>query len=54
MEGPQSDADTRLYREMAGRVGDETLSIQRRLDALDEVEKIYSKYGKSTGWKVVK
>ena len=54
MEGPQSDADTRLYREMAGRVGDETLSIQRRLDALDEVEKIYSKYGKSSGWKVVK
>jgi len=54
MEGPQSDADTRLYREMAGRVGDETLSIQRRLDALDQVEKIYSKYGKSTGWKVVK
>jgi hypothetical protein len=54
MEGPQSDADTRLYREMAGRVGDDTLSIQRRLDALDQVEKIYSKYGKSTGWKVVK
>jgi|APGre2960657404_1045060.scaffolds.fasta_scaffold07969_3 hypothetical protein len=54
MEGPQSDADTKLYREMAGKVGDETVSIQRRLAALDEVEKIYSKYNKTSGWKVVK
>lgn len=54
MEGPQSDADVRLYREMAGRVGDETVSIQRRLAALDEVEKLYSKYNKTSGWKVVK
>lgn len=53
MEGPQSDADVRLYREMAGRVGDETVSIQRRLAALDEVEKLYSKYNKTSGWKVV-
>ena len=44
MEGPQSDADTKLYREMAGKVGDDTVSIERRLAALDEVEKIYSKY----------
>jgi hypothetical protein len=54
MEGPQSDADSKLYREMAGKVGDETVSIQRRLAALDEVEKIYSKYNKTSGWKVVK
>lgn len=47
MEGPQSDADVKLYREMAGRVGDDTISVQRRLDALDEVERIYSKYGKT-------
>jgi hypothetical protein len=39
---------------MAGKVGDETVSIQRRLAALDEVEKIYSKYNKTSGWKVVK
>ena len=54
MEGPQSDADSKLYREMAGKVGDETVTIQRRLAALDEVEKIYSKYNKTSGWKVVK
>jgi hypothetical protein len=54
MEGPQSDADTKLYREMAGKVGDNTISIERRLAALDEVEKIYSKYNKTSGWKVVK
>jgi actin-related protein len=54
MEGPQSDADTKLYREMAGKVGDNTISTERRLAALDEVEKIYSKYNKTSGWKVVK
>lgn len=54
MEGPQSDADTKLYREMAGKVGDDTVSIERRLAALDEVEKIYFKYNKTSGWKVVK
>ena len=54
MEGPQSDADTKLYREMAGKVGDNTISIERRLAALEEVEKIYSKYNKTSGWKVVK
>lgn len=54
MEGPQSDADTKLYREMAGKVGDDTISTERRLAALDEVEKIYSKYNKTSGWKVVK
>jgi hypothetical protein len=47
MEGPQSDADTKLYREMAGKVGDDTVSIERRLAALDEVEKIYAKYNKT-------
>jgi hypothetical protein len=53
MEGPQSDADVKLYREMAGRVGDETIPIERRLASLNEVEKLYSKYNKNSGWKVV-
>ena len=53
MEGPQSDADVKLYREMAGRVGDETISIERRLASLNEVEKLYSKYNKNSGWKVI-
>jgi hypothetical protein len=47
MEGAQSDADTKLYREMAGKVGDETIPIKRRLAALDEVQEIYSKYNKT-------
>ena len=50
MEGPQSDKDVMLYREMAGRVGDDTIPIRRRLDALQEVRKLYAKYDKqSTG-----
>ena len=47
MEGAQSDADTKLYRDMAGKVGDETVPIKRRLAALDEVQQIYSKYNKT-------
>jgi hypothetical protein len=47
MEGPQSEFDAKLYTEMAGKVGDDTVSIERRLAALDEVEKIYSKYNKT-------
>ena len=48
MEGPQSDRDVSLYREMAGQVGDSTLSVARRLAALDQVEKLYRKYDKTS------
>jgi hypothetical protein len=44
MEGPQSDKDTLLYREMAGRVGDDTLPIARRKAALATVKQLYTKY----------
>lgn len=44
MEGPQSDKDTAMYREMAGRIGDSGISAERRLKALDEVEKLWAKY----------
>lgn len=47
MEGPQSDKDTQLYKEMAGLVGDDTVPIQRRLDALDQVSKLWLKYEKA-------
>jgi flagellar biosynthesis GTPase FlhF len=47
MEGAQSDTDTKLYKEMAGKVGDETIPIKRRLAALEEVEILYSKYNKT-------
>lgn len=46
MEGPQSDRDTALYREMAGQVGDPTLPVERRLFALKEVERLWRKYGR--------
>jgi hypothetical protein len=44
MEGPQSDKDTVLYREMAGRVGDDTLPVARRKAALETVKQLYVKY----------
>jgi len=50
MEGPQSDKDTQLYREMAGQVGDNTLPISTRVAALQEVKRIWAKYeGLNTG-----
>lgn len=44
MQGPQSDKDVALYKEMAGRVGDATLPRERRLAALGIVKQIYAKY----------
>lgn len=48
MEGPQSNYDVDNYKEMAGRVGDSTLPIERRLAALDVVETLWRKYDKGT------
>lgn len=44
MEGPQSDKDVMLYREMAGNIGNDTLPIARRLEALKTVRQLYAKY----------
>lgn len=44
MEGPQSDKDVVLYKEMAGKVGDATVPIDQRTAALDVIEKLWSKY----------
>jgi hypothetical protein len=44
MEGPQSDKDVMMYREMAGQIGDNTLPISRRLAALDTVRRIVAKH----------
>jgi len=43
MEGPQSDRDTMLYREMAGQIGDSNIPIARRLAALQVVENMWAK-----------
>lgn len=44
MEGPQSNMDQLLYREMAGKVGDRTVPIKEREAALDVVERLNKKY----------
>lgn len=44
MEGPQSNLDQILYREMAGKVGDRTVPIKEREAALQTVEKLLGKY----------
>ena len=44
MEGPQSDKDTTNYKEMAGRIGDSSLPIARRMEALATVEELWAKY----------
>lgn len=51
-EGPQSDKDVAYYKEVAGRIGDSTLPIKRRLAALDEVENIWGQFeaGKKFGF----
>jgi hypothetical protein len=49
MEGPQSNFDVANYEKMAGNVADPTLPIERRLAALNEVEKLWRKYDKTDG-----
>ena len=44
MEGPQSDKDRQMYLEMAGKVGDSTLPVARRMAALQTVEELTKRY----------
>lgn len=44
MEGPQSDKDVQLYREMAGNLADDTLPVQTRLSALQTIRLLNQKY----------
>lgn len=44
MEGPQSDKDTQLYREMAGQIGDSTLPIETRRAAIRTIRRLNEKY----------
>jgi hypothetical protein len=43
-EGPQSNQDVNFYKEMVGKVGDETLPRETRLQALQEAKRIYGEY----------
>jgi hypothetical protein len=44
MQGPQSDKDVLLYKQMAGDVANRNLPASRRLAALDTLEKLQGKY----------
>jgi hypothetical protein len=49
MEGPQSNIDVENYKTMAARVGDRTLPVRERLEALDELETLQDKYDELNG-----
>ena len=49
MEGPQSDKDTALYRQMAAQIGDSTVPAETRKAALDAVRSLHQKYAPSGG-----
>ena len=38
MEGPQSNADALLYRQMAGQIGDRTVPVENRIEALKTLQ----------------
>lgn len=44
MEGPQSDKDVAMYKEMAAEIGNAAVPVERRKAALETVEKLWSKY----------
>ena len=44
MEGPQSNMDVLLYKQMAGQIGDSTLPAGNKKAAIDTIEKLHTKY----------
>ena len=59
MEGPQSDKDTALYKQMAAKIGDPTVPNAVKKAALTTVEKLHKKYssgvsvgGATGGWSI--
>lgn len=49
MEGPQSDKDVALYKQMAGQIGDATVPAGQKKAALEVVKKLHLRYaGAST------
>lgn len=44
MEGPQSDRDVQMYKEMAGDVANQNLPVDIRVAALNQIERLQSKY----------
>jgi hypothetical protein len=44
MEGPQSDKDVMLYRQMAGQLGDPTVPAGMKKAAISTIEQLHKKY----------
>ncbi|SEO77449.1 hypothetical protein [Nitrosovibrio sp. Nv6] len=44
MEGPQSDKDVQMYREMAAEIGNPSVPVERRRAALETVKNLWAKY----------
>lgn len=44
MSGPQSDKDVQLYREMAGRIGDPSVTSGNKLAALQTIQQLNERY----------
>ena len=44
MEGPQSDKDVALYRQMAGQIGDSTVPVETRRAALEGIRRLHEAY----------
>lgn len=49
MEGPQSDKDTALYRQMAAQIGDSTVPIETRRAAVQTLRALNARYSNSGG-----
>lgn len=47
MEGPQSNLDVALYKQMAGQIGDPTVPAATKRAAVDEIRRLQSKYAGS-------
>lgn len=44
MSGPQSDKDVELYKEMAGKIGDPTIPKSQKIQAMNTINELQSKY----------
>lgn len=44
MEGPQSDKDVQLYKDMAGNLADDTLPVETRQAAAQQIRRLQEKY----------
>jgi hypothetical protein len=53
LEGPQSDADRKLYEQAAGQAGDESLPRDQRIAAVRRMRDIYAGYEDGTRGRII-